>query len=206
MSGCNVIVGNLRGKSKITATKSIVIKEITKGENRLSIDPMANEQFAKEINEIYKDVDAIKKEIESIKKAMEHNSNYIHKNHESFKQIQQNILEAKKEGRPPSDAFLRMAREYLGAQKKEEAFNLQIEELEQKIKDKKEQIKRFDLMVLDAVVINEAINWRGYNEVRFKLPVLGKEFVHSISDGERIVRVRLDENEQGEYEVMAVHG
>lgn len=206
VSACTVEVGNLRGRSKISATKTITIKQITKGENKLIIDPMANDEFAKEIEEIYKAVDLIKKEIEQIKKAMEQNSAYIRKNQDGFNQVQIKISEDKKEGRPPSEAFIRMAREFLTAMKKEESFVNTIDELEKQIVVKKSEIEKFDKMVLDATVINEAVNWYGFNEIRFKLPVFGKEFVHNISDGERILRIRLELNELGEYEVMTVHG
>lgn len=206
VNGCFVTIGNMRGKTKVTATKSVVIKKVSKGENKISIDPMMNEEFAEQINKIHKEVEKHKALIENIKKSMEQNTNYLAKNQDGFRQIQHKIAEDKKEGRPPSEAFMRMAKEFIAAQKKNDVFNLQIEQLELEIDRKHKEIEQFDRMVLEAVVVNESVNWVGFNEVRFRLPVLDKEYVLNIVEGDRILRVRLDENSSGEYEIMAVHG
>lgn len=205
INGHSVVIGNTRGRTKVAATKSIVIKDMTKGENRFSIDPMADDEYAKEINTIDEEVAEVRKQIEAIKRSMEQNTSYILKNQESFKQIQQKIMDDKKEGRPPSPAFVRMAKEFLDAQKKHEEFNAQIESLEKEIADRKEAAKQYDQMVLDAKVENEAVRWVGYNEIKFVLPVFGKEFSIGINDGDRIARLRLVLNKMGEYEVSVVH-
>ncbi|MGE4296351.1 MAG: flagellar assembly protein A, partial [Campylobacterales bacterium] len=206
VNASHVTVANLRGKVRLNASKSITVKQVTKGENRLSIDPMANEVSAKAIRAAQAEVDGFKKEIEDAKKAMEKNQSYLKKNQESFKQIQQKILEDKKEGRPPSEAFMRMAREFLGTLKKQEALESLQGELEEKIEAKKIEIERFDKEVLEAVIVNESATWIGHNEIRYRLPVLGKEFLQVIGEGDRVVRIRLVENQEGEYELMLVHG
>ena len=206
ISARNASVTNLRGKVRINASHSITLKQVLKGENRLNIDPMAHPESAKMIQAAQKEVEAFKAEIEDAKKGIEKNQLYLKKNQESFKQIQQKILEDKKEGRAPSDAFMRMAREYLATLKKEEALEQLIGELEEKITLKKSEVERFDREVLDAVVVNESASWMGHNEVRFRLPVLGKEFMQVVGEGDRVVRIRLVENHEGEYELMLVHG
>jgi predicted RNA-binding protein (virulence factor B family) len=199
-------VQNLRGKTRIRAAKSITVQQVLKGENRLTIDPMAHQQTAEAIRAARETVEEIKQEMQKSKKSIEHNENYLKKNHESFKQMQQKVMEDKKEGRPPSDSFLRMVREYLGVHKKQEALKERIEELEQEIETKRGEVAHFDEQVLEATVINESAKWMGHNEIRFRLPVLEKEYLYSVSEGERIAKLKLVESEDGDYEIMTVHG
>ncbi len=199
-------VRDLRGKSRILASRSIAIEQVLKGENRLTIDPMAHKETADRITQTQEAVSELQSEIAKSKKGVENNTAYLKKNHETFKQMQQQIMEDKKEGRVPSEAFMRMVREYLGVMKKREALEAHIQELEEQVEAKRAEVACFDEQVLSATVTNSSAKWLGHNEVRFRLPVLGKEYLYSVSEGERIAKLKLMENEQGEYEIMTVHG
>jgi hypothetical protein len=190
--GEKIVVLNLRGKVTCRATDSITIRQVTKGENKLIIDPGALEKEGLEVTR--EEIEKLRGEIEKIRKESKTLTSYLAKNKNAFTQIQEKILQNKKDGVATGETFLKMAREYLTSQKKYDGIDEQIKAIEAEIDAKKEGLEKFDKLVLKSFVLNETGLWSGHNEVVFKLPFLGKDFVKNIDDM-RIKKVELVESD-----------
>ncbi|MDR2034910.1 MAG: FapA family protein [Helicobacteraceae bacterium] len=193
---------NLRGKVVLQATNSIVVGQVSKGENRLIIDTSLEEEESKDIAEARAQIDDYRSQIEDLRKAKDANAAYLAKNLSAFKQVQEKTFEDRKAGRVTGEVFLKMFREYEAAQKKLDDQETQIGYLSMRIKNKKGELERFDKLVLEASVANESGIWKGHNEVIFKLPFLGREYTQNIDEGMRVKRIVLKESQdEGEYEI-----
>lgn len=202
----SAIVDGLYGKTRITATKSIVIKRVIKGENRLTIDPGSKEEDRALIASVMEAIKEIKKEIEELKRALSDYAAYIAKNGSSFKQIQEILAEDKKNNITSSEVYAKMAREFTLVQKKQESAENAISALESQIADKQTEIERFNKQTLEAAISNEGAVWAGHNEVVFRLPVLGMDYCRTLSDGVRVTKLSLVEAREGGYEIKLVYG
>jgi chaperonin cofactor prefoldin len=199
-------VGNLRGKVCLRATKAIVVSQVSKGENRLIVDGSVDDAENEEIKAAREQIGEFKSRIEEHKRAKDVSVAYLSKNLNAYKQIQEKIAEDRKGGRLTGETFLKMAREYKIAQKKHDDLEAEIELLTSQIREKRSELERFDKEVLEARVTNEGSIWKGHNEVVFKMPFLGREYVQNIDDGMRVKGVRLVESqEEGEYEIKLTY-
>ncbi|MDR3163176.1 MAG: FapA family protein [Helicobacteraceae bacterium] len=206
ISAENVIVGGLHGKTRITATRSIVVKRVIKGENKLTIDPGSKEEDHALIASVMETIKELKKEIEELKRVLSDYTAYIAKNGSSFRQIQEILAEDKKNNIASSEVYIKMAREFMLVQKKQENAENAIAALESQITDKQTEIERFNKQTLEATVSNEGAVWAGHNEVVFRLPVLGMDYCRTLSDGARITKLSLAAALEGGYEIKLVYG
>jgi hypothetical protein len=200
---CKTIkAGVLRGKACLQAATQITIGQVNKGENRLIIDASVEDEDRAAIDEAIAAIAELRAKIDENRRAREANALYLSKNLSAFKQVQETIAADRALGRLTGETYLNMAREYKVALKKQDDADAQIELLTTKIKEKRRELERFDKMALESVVVSESAIWAGHNEVIFRLPFLGREFVQNIDDGMRVKRVKLVESDDdGGYEI-----
>ncbi|GHS88576.1 hypothetical protein FACS189487_07140 [Campylobacterota bacterium] len=195
--GKDICVGNLRGKVYIKATHSIVIRQVSKGENKLIIDPSVDGKEQSEFGHARMQIENFKARIEELKKESENIESYLSKNQNAFKQIQQKVIKDRAEKRATGETFIKIAQEYLANQKRYENIDLEIKVIESQIADKRLELAQIDKQVLESFVINETGVWNGHNEVIFKLPFLEEEFIKTLDDM-RIRKIELVEGRDKE--------
>ena len=206
VSALHIKVDNLRGKSTMTAAHTITVGQVTKGDNRLIIDPSAKTADREAILAAHDEIEQYRKHIDDNRRLMEVNVGFLAKNANSFKQIQLEIIKDKQNGRQTGESYMRMAREYLAVQKKQDEYEAAITQMQKKIAERHDEIGKYDASVLQARVINERVVWAGHNDICFTLPVIGRDFVQVIEDGMRVKEVGLVENQEGEFEIKLVYG
>ncbi|GHV02964.1 hypothetical protein AGMMS50229_00770 [Campylobacterota bacterium] len=198
VSGETVTINNLRGKCLITASKSIILKAVARGDNKLIIDTAANTDDALIVEKAREELAKNTQDISDRRKALAETSSYISKNKGAFKQVESAIKEARSSGQTPSASYVRLAREYLVAEKRLIVENAEIEKIQALNAAIELDMQRFDEAIFNTSVVNEDKIWNGHNEVIFRMPFRGKEFVQLVRDGMRVSRLEMIKTKDGE--------
>ncbi|MDR3346980.1 MAG: hypothetical protein LBN32_00035 [Helicobacteraceae bacterium] len=201
----HIIIRNLYGKVKATAAKTITISTVKRGDNKLIIDPSAQDEDTAIIKATHEEIELLKSEIAEKKRAIATDSEYLQKNSSAFKQIQAYLLDAKQRGFAPADNYKRMAIEYLTAQKRLTANNEALKSLQAQSDEKFKSIAGYDESVKTAYITNENGRWKEQNEIVFRLPASKQEIGQVISDEPYVVKISLRPDSDGALTISYTH-
>jgi len=120
---------------------------------------------------------------------------YLKNNLQSFTEVKNRILEDKQAGRPPSDAFMKMFKSYIGKTKEKEQLTGDLLGIQESVENAKKALQDLDSQVLHAQIINEGFAWAGRNEIRFVFPDREEAFFKAQSGPGQVLYLKKDPEE-----------
>lgn len=167
--GKRIEIGNLFSNAKIIASQEIVLTQELKGsDNHFIIEPAATQEDKEKIEGFVDRVKELQSQIDAAQKKLLEKKRQVRQAQESTAQLKEYILQAKKEGRKPSQVHIDRYKKFMEVMSEVKEIQDELEILEEKLGKEKDEITLAQDAALHARIINMK-EWKTHNKIYYKL-------------------------------------
>jgi hypothetical protein len=167
--GKRIEIGTLLSNARITASREVVILNPMKGsDNHIIIEAGATEAEQKKIAGFMGEMKELEAKIAALQKKFLDKKRQVRQAQESTAQLKDYILQAKKEGRKPSQTHIDRYKKFMEVMTEVKEMQEDLELLEAKMEKDKDEIMLIQDAALHAKITNMHA-WTTHNKIYYKL-------------------------------------
>ncbi len=167
--GKRIEIGSLFSNAKIIASQEIVLTQELKGsDNHFIIEPAATQEDKEKIAGFVDRVKELEAKIDTAQKKLLEKKRQVRQAQESTAQLKEHILQAKKEGRKPSQVHIDRYKKFMEVMNEVTDIQDELEVWEEKLGKEKDEITLIQDAALHARIINMKA-WSTHNRIYYKL-------------------------------------
>lgn len=167
--GKKIEIGHLFSNARIIASQEIVLtKELKGSDNHFIIEPAATKADREKIEGFVDRVKELQSKIDAAQKKLLEKQRQVRQASESTAQLKELILQAKKEGRKPSQVHIDRYKKFMEVMNEVKDIQDEVEILQEKMGKEKDEITLAQDAALHARIINMK-DWKTHNKIYYKL-------------------------------------
>lgn len=191
--GKRIEIGQLYSNAKIIASQEIVLTEEFKGsDNHFIIESAATEEEKQKIEGFVERSKELQDSIDALQKKLLEKKRQVRQAQESTAQLKEYILQAKKEGRKPSQVHIDRYKKFMEVMNEVKDLQDELEVAEEKLGKEKDEITLAQDSALHARITSMK-PWSTHNKIYYKLidPPETIEYIPKVGMGASTLQLRM---------------